>query len=159
WPRPEPLQPIEPPPTQLVLAPPLEPAPQPAPEPPAPKPAPAPPKPAPPKPAAVAVKAAAPKAAPRPASHRASRPAPSPTPSPPGESVADGPSAELSEAELAGAVSADGGGGGGGGACNMAARVQSALRKDHLVLTAVQQSELRGKAILVWRGEWVQSRG
>lgn len=71
----------------------------------------------------------------------------------------EGPAAEsgpeLSDAQLAGAASADSGGA--GGACDMAGRVQSALRKDPLVRAAVAGSA--GKATLVWNGDWVQSRG
>lgn len=62
---------------------------------------------------------------------------------------------ELSDAQLAGAASA--GSGGAGGACDMAGRVQSALRKDPLVRAAVAGSA--GGATLVWNGDWVQSRG
>jgi hypothetical protein len=47
------------------------------------------------------------------------------------------------------------GGGGGGGSCDMAARVQSALRRDPIVRTAVAATA--GKATLVWNGDWVRS--
>lgn len=66
-----------------------------------------------------------------------------------------GQDSEVSAAELAGAASA--GGGGGGGPCDMASRVQSALRKDTIVRSAV--ASLAGKAIRVWNGDWVQSHG
>jgi hypothetical protein len=62
---------------------------------------------------------------------------------------------ELSDAQLAGAASADSGPA--GGACDMARRVQSALRKDPLVQAAVAGSA--GKATMVWNGDWVRSRG
>lgn len=62
---------------------------------------------------------------------------------------------ELSEAELAGAASADSGGG--GGQCDLARQLQGALRKDPLVQAAVASSS--GKAIMVWNGDWVQSHG
>jgi hypothetical protein len=62
----------------------------------------------------------------------------------------------LSDSQLAGAATA-GGGGAPGGDCDMAARVQSALRKDPLVRAAVAGSA--GKATLVWDGDWVRSHG
>lgn len=61
--------------------------------------------------------------------------------------------AEVSDAELAGAGTADSGAG--GGACNMVRRVQSALRKSPLIQSAVAQAH-RGQAILVWNGDWVR---
>ena len=66
----------------------------------------------------------------------------------------------LSEAQLAGAATAGSGAGGGaggagGGVCDMAARVQTALRQDPLVRAAVSGSG--GKAALVWNGDWVRS--
>jgi hypothetical protein len=66
----------------------------------------------------------------------------------------------LSEAELAGAATAGTGsgeaiGGSGGAACDMAARVQTALRQDPLVKAAV--SGAAGKVSLVWDGDWVRS--
>lgn len=66
----------------------------------------------------------------------------------------------LTEAQLAGAATAGSGGsggGGGGGACNMAGRVQTALRKDPLVRAAIAGSA--GKATLVWRGDWIRDLG
>jgi hypothetical protein len=72
---------------------------------------------------------------------------------------ADG-EADVSDAELAGAASA--GSGAPGGACDMARRLQNALRRDPLVQAAVAQaraSGMGGKAIRVWNGDWVQSRG
>ncbi len=75
----------------------------------------------------------------------------------------------VSDTELAGALtaglgSANGGGDGtgdGSGACNMVRRMQVALRKDPMVRTAVAQARREGKkdALLVWRGDWVQSQG
>lgn len=59
---------------------------------------------------------------------------------------------ELSATQIAGAASA--GSGGGGGPCDMARRIQTALRKDPLVIAAVAASG--GKALLVWNGDWVQ---
>jgi hypothetical protein len=62
---------------------------------------------------------------------------------------------ELSAADLAGASSADSGGG--GGSCDIARRLQGALRRDPLVQQAVAGSG--GKAIMVWNGDWVRSPG
>jgi hypothetical protein len=67
----------------------------------------------------------------------------------------------LTEAQLAGAAvagSGEGGNGaGGGGRCDMAARVQAALRRDDLVRSEVARTA--GKALLVWNGDWVRSSG
>ncbi len=62
---------------------------------------------------------------------------------------------ELSGAQLAGAASADSGPK--GRACDMARRLQGALRKDPLVQAAV--AGFAGKAIMVWNGDWVRSGG
>lgn len=66
-----------------------------------------------------------------------------------------GTGVSLGEGELAGAVAADDGPT--GGACDMARRVQSALRKDHIVLAAAAASA--GQTLLVWNGDWVQGPG
>ena len=68
---------------------------------------------------------------------------------------AAGDGAELSGDQLAGAQAAGDGGGSGGGDCNMARRVQAALRKDPLARAAVRAAS--GHAIMVWNGDWVQS--
>jgi hypothetical protein len=81
------------------------------------------------------------------------RPAPDPLPAAQAPAADEG--AELSEAQLAGAASA--GAGPAGGGCDMAGRVQDALRKDPLVRAAVAGSA--GKATMVWNGDWVRSRG
>jgi hypothetical protein len=60
----------------------------------------------------------------------------------------------VSEGELAGAAVAGSGDGTGDG-CDMAGRVQAALRKDSLVQSAV--STRGGRAIRVWNGDWVQT--
>ncbi len=75
----------------------------------------------------------------------------------------------VSDTELAGALTAglgsgNGGGdgtGNGSGACNMVRRMQQALRKDPMVRSAVAQARRNGKsnALLIWRGDWVQSQG
>jgi len=82
------------------------------------------------------------------------RPAPTPAPAakepkPPQQGV------ELSASDLAGAASADSGGG--GGSCDIARRLQGALRKDPLVQQAVAGQA--GKAIMVWNGDWVRNGG
>jgi hypothetical protein len=69
------------------------------------------------------------------------------------EPPSTGQSMGVSDSVLAGAASADSGPG--GGECNMAQRLQSALRKDPLVQAAVSQTGAR--AIMVWNGDWVQS--
>jgi hypothetical protein len=71
--------------------------------------------------------------------------------------AATDPGTELSDTQLAGAASADSGPPGGG--CDMAGRVQSALRRDPLVLAAVAASSGSGKASMVWNGDWVRSGG
>jgi hypothetical protein len=87
----------------------------------------------------------------------AARPSPAPPvadplPTAPEKSAANGEGDELTGAQLAGAASADDGG---GGECDMARRVQAALRKDPLVRAAVHATS--GQAIMVWNGDWVQS--
>jgi hypothetical protein len=78
--------------------------------------------------------------------------------------------AELGEAELAGAATAGGGSGAGGagsgpggGGCDMVRLLQDALRKNPRVRAAMMQvhpeAAARGKAVLVWNGDWVQSPG
>src|SRR4029450_4167680 len=64
--------------------------------------------------------------------------------------------AEVSAGELAGAASA--GSGLPGGACNMARRIQAALRRDAMVRSALAEAG-RGKAIRVWNGDWVRHPG
>jgi hypothetical protein len=61
----------------------------------------------------------------------------------------------VSEAELAGAGTADSGPSGRG--CDMTRRVQAALRKDPLVQAAV--AGVGGKALRVWDGDWVLNQG
>jgi len=63
---------------------------------------------------------------------------------------------ELTDSDLAGA-STSGSGSGGGGECNMARRIEAALRKDNLVQAAVAEASGSSKAIMVWNGDWVQS--
>lgn len=78
--------------------------------------------------------------------------------------------AELGEADLIGAATAGtgsgasgAGAGAGGGGCNMVRLLQDALRKNPRVRAAMTQvhpdATARGKAVLVWNGDWVQSPG
>ena len=83
-------------------------------------------------------------------------------PLPAGEGRVNGAGVELSEAQLAGAASA--GSGGGGRPCDMARRLQAALRKDTRVQAAVAEAGggLEGpasKALYVWNGDWIRSHG
>jgi hypothetical protein len=75
------------------------------------------------------------------------------------EAAGKGPSSdgedELSDSQIAGAATADGGGAAPGGECNMVRWLQAALRKDQMVQSAVAAAH-RGKAILVWNGQWVR---
>jgi hypothetical protein len=83
-----------------------------------------------------------------------------PTPDAQNEPAPDTFSDVLNESDLAGAASAGeegAGGGGGGGSCDMARAVQQALRRDPLVRTAVEDANRRGKAIMLWNGDWVRS--
>ncbi|WP_309606037.1 hypothetical protein [Phenylobacterium sp.] len=68
--------------------------------------------------------------------------------------------AEVSDAELALAGTAETGGAGGG--CNMARWLQAALRKDRRVQAAVAdtaQASGPRRAIRVWNGDWVRHAG
>ncbi len=75
----------------------------------------------------------------------------------------------VSDAQLAGALTAGTGSGNGGGdgtgdgsgACNMVRRMQTALRRDPMVRNAVAEARRGGSsgALLVWNGDWVQSNG
>ena len=79
-------------------------------------------------------------------------------PLPAGEGRSDDTGVELSEAQLAGAATA--GGGGAGLPCDMARRLQTALRKDARVQAAVADAQATtGKALYVWNGDWIRSRG
>ena len=81
------------------------------------------------------------------------------------------PDVVLGESDLAGATLAGtgggtggaGGGAGSGAGCDMVRRLQDALREDPEVTTAVTLSHralgARGKAILIWNGEWLRSPG
>lgn len=78
--------------------------------------------------------------------------------------------AELGEADLIGAATAGNGSGAGGdgsgpggGGCDMVRLLQDALRKNPRVRAAMMrvhpEAAARGKAVLVWNGDWVQSPG
>lgn len=127
-------------------------------EPPRPPEPPAPPSPAPEAPAQVKAKATPAPAKPPPRRNifRASPVRPHVVPLPAGEGpTADG-AVELSDAEIGGAATA--GSGGSGRACDMTRWLQTALRKDRLVQAAVADAH-RGKAILVWNGDWIRHPG
>ena len=129
-------------------------------------------------PAAAGPPQSAPAPEPRPPVRQA-RPAPVPPPPeiPPLPAVpAPRPvMATLSEAEAAGALtvgpgaggeaggsgSGAGGGNGAGGDCSMVARLQAALRKDPQIMAAAREAarQSQGRALLVWRQEWIQSPG
>lgn len=131
-------------------------APPPPPEPPAPEPEPEPekPKPAPPKKAPPAPKKEPP---PPPRVVARVKPAP-PTVIPvPAAAKASYGFTEMSEGDVAGAATAESGGGGtgAGAGCNMTRRLQTALRKDRLAQAAMSEAH-RGKAILMWNGDWVR---
>ena len=79
---------------------------------------------------------------------------------------------EVTDAEVASAATvasgagagagAGAGGGGGGGRCDMLRMLQDALRKDPMVQAAVAAHRASGagrKAIRIWNGDWVTSRG
>ncbi|WP_309643357.1 hypothetical protein [Phenylobacterium sp.] len=121
----------------------------------------APPLPAPEAPAKKATPTKAPpvNAAPAKITPRLVRAAPVAVPLPKGETPTADPGVELSDAQVAGATTAGGGGaGGGGGECDMPKRLQAALRKDRMVQAAAAQAH-RGKALLVWNGDWVRHPG
>jgi len=78
--------------------------------------------------------------------------------------------AELGESDLIGAATAGSGSGAGGsgdgaggGGCDMVRLLQDALRKNPRVRAALTQvhpdAAAKGKAVLVWNGDWVQSPG
>ncbi len=122
------------------------------------------PKPAPAPKAKAATPAKRPRKPPANASPRKSliRRTPSPRPTTVEPIPAAEPSPVLTAAQLAGAAVAgeDGGGSGSGGEgggrrCDMAARVQNALRRDPLVRAAMTSAA--GSATLVWDGDWVRS--
>lgn len=90
-----------------------------------------------------------------------------PEPLPVGKTPTIQPIAALSDAQLAGAATAEGSGsgsgsGGGGRACNMVRFLQSALRRDPKVQAAVAQAHRNQgspNAVLMWNGDWVRSTG
>lgn len=80
-------------------------------------------------------------------------------PLPAGEGKAADEGVQLSDAQVASAATA--GAGGAGGACDMARRLQTALRKDPMIQAAVADAHRAqaGKALFVWNGDWIRSRG
>lgn len=93
---------------------------------------------------------------PKPATHTDVKPLPAAKAPVAVAAVAPGPSGNgISDSQIADAGTADGGGAGAG--CDMARKVQSALRRDSLVRNAVSSSS--GKALMVWDGDWVRGNG
>lgn len=88
---------------------------------------------------------------------RATRPDPEALPADEGEVARTAPG--LSDAQLAGAASAESGPS--GGPCDMVRWLQRALRKDPMVRSAVGSVRLAAgaAAVLVWNGDWVASSG
>lgn len=109
-------------------------------------------------PDAAKANAAVPQPAPQPVARPVRRAAAAPAVEAAAEPV-DDYSDMLSDADLAGAASADpgGGNGGGGGGCDMAGALQRALRKDPLVPGAVADAHRLGKAVMLWNGDWVRA--
>ncbi len=114
-----------------------------------------PPPPAPPEPSPSPVKSTAPVTKPAPVRASAPRLAARVVARATAPTLAAGPSSGLDIADLASASDADAGPP--AGPCDMARRLQGALRRDPLVRAAVLAST--GKAILVWNGDWIQSGG
>lgn len=69
----------------------------------------------------------------------------------------------LSDSQIVGAVAAGEGGdgaasgGNGGGGCNTAQVLQTALRRDPMVLAAITSAGRFGQAVMLWDGDWVRS--
>lgn len=163
-------------PVAVSMAPPPRPEPPPAPPSQTPDPAPAPAAKAPPAPAAAqpAPKAVAPPPLhlrpPRTPPPSAPLPAAEPTPEPPGITLLD--AGQIAGATRAGPPGGGGSGGPGaggdgsgsdGGRCDMVRRIQDALSDDAeiraSVLAAHQALSADGRALLVWDGDWLRSRG
>lgn len=144
------------------------------------QPPPPPPPPPPPKPTPVASPAPAAPAPPKPPARpsprlkvRPARPAPPQvTPLHVAPAPVTEPMATLSDAQLAGALTAGGGGGSGageggggtgagGGRCDMVERLQAALRRNRGVQAAVADARqgTGGRALQVWNGDWVRNPG
>lgn len=162
--RPEPLAPPEPEPMVVQLVPPAPPPPPPPVE-------------APPAPEKTSNPGGAPATSPepvpdppkpKPPPKRKPTPAPPPKemkPIPASDAPTPAPRIELTDAQIAGAITAGsgsgdgtgagGGSGAGGGACNMPRRVQNALRKDPRIRQAVAEAH-SGRPLVVWQGDWVR---
>lgn len=155
---PPPQPEIAPIPVMLAPPPPEPPPPEPEPEP---KPAPKAPEPAPKAAKPTPKKAPEKKPPPPPRVVARAKPAPPDVIPLPAAKAAGYGYTEASDAQVAGASQVDGGGGGGGGGtgagggCNMARRLQTALRKDRMAQAAMAEAH-RGKPILMWNGAWVR---
>ncbi len=64
------------------------------------------------------------------------------------------PGVELSDGQIAGAIGA--GSGPGGRQCDMARWLQTALQKNPRVQSALASNPSRGKALMVWNGDWLR---
>jgi hypothetical protein len=103
-----------------------------------------------------------PKASPKPVQPQKARqapPAPNSRYAPTSEASASDTSVSPSESQLAQASTASSGSP--GGECNMIRLLQDALRKDASIRSAVAEADRRtgGRAIMLWNGDWVTSRG
>lgn len=104
-----------------------------------------------------------------PAKSVASRHDVKPTSEPDALDLGEAQPVDLTEDQLAGALTAgsgpggDGGDGSGGRPCDMVRRLQNALRRDASIQAAVADarrvSNVRGGAIMLWNGDWVRSPG
>ncbi len=76
-----------------------------------------------------------------------------------GEAGSPAPALELSDAQLAGASTADSGGAGGGagGSCNMVRWLQRQLRKNPNLQGMVAGASTARRGLVVWNGDWVRS--
>ena len=164
--------PVDPPIVVSLVDPPPPPPPAPQPQP---AEAPAPAEAAPPAPAPRVAPPARPASPPRP-TRRPPPPQVKPQPIPASVAPPGPPLPQIGATALAGATrvgagpggggggqGTGGGGGGAGGGCDMLKRLQEALRDDVEVRAAIQtahrEMSAQGKAIQVWDGDWLQSRG
>lgn len=122
-------------------------------------------------PPAAAPQKAQPKPPPIPIRPTPPRPQAKPVPATPRPEPEPDPMPQLTAAQIASAATAgsgagegEGSGAGSGGRpCDMVRRVQTALRKDPRVRAAVADAEAArgapGRALYVWNGAWIRSRG
>ncbi len=96
---------------------------------------------------------------PKPQKQRHTPPAPNSRYAPDSEVAVSDTATQPSETQLAQAATASSGAP--GGECNMIRLLQDALRKDASIRAAVAEADRRvgGKAIMLWNGDWITSRG